>query len=274
MEKPKSDRLQCKALSKNFFQNKILLKNPSGLPADRRTRIEQKMENANNFNHGFIQNSPTTRFQHFLYFLLKQRTSFEGFESKFCEFDIDLINSFLLDKQHWKHRSVQHSQEYQYIVDYIMALKMKLEREKSRGVQRPKFEVKWDVLRLERMNECLAQKAILLEMEKQYIKIITSFERFLCFYLKRAYYGSKILDKMKDDYKRFVERLSNLRENIAFLNDFVKRKMVESQKLIDVNSKPKVRKKRKKTKTKSTTKKKKKKKKVTKRKKRKRKKNK
>lgn len=197
---------------------------------EKRKAIEQKMQQANNFNHGFIQNSPTLRFQHFMYFLLKQRSSFKDFESKFCSFDIDEINGYLRDKQLWKDRSAQHSQEYQFIVENIQALKNKLKKENLQKIQRPKHEVKWDVLRRERMEECLSQKAILLEMEKQYIRIINNFEHFLCFFFKRAYYGSNISDKMGENYKKFMERLSNLKGNIAFLNDFVRRKIVKCRK--------------------------------------------
>lgn len=211
-------------LRKNFYQRKTKVRGRTE-HSEKTEQILQKLSHLNNFDHGFLQHSPTLKFQHLCYFMFKQRKSFPGFEAYSEIIDIDQINRFLKDKELWKMRMGQHAKEYQLLLNYIRKsrfeskkLRVNVEKDENKKKRKRQFEF---------LQELLVKKEFIIDLEKTYQKTLCKFENFLLKYLKRIYYGSPIPEDFINLYTKFNEKLSQAQDYLHILNTHIKKKVPE-----------------------------------------------
>ena len=207
-------------LKRNFYQRKNKVRGQVEY-TKQTEELLRKLSHLNNFDHGFLQHSPTLKFKHLCYFMFKQRKDFEGFDAHSEIVDIDKINRFLKDRELWKLRMSQHAREYQIILNCIEKSRYQSKRLKSNVGSQEKVNKKRKK-QFEFLQELLVKKEFLIDLEKTYQKTLVKFENFLLKYLKRIYYGSPISEDFANLYKKFNEKLTQAQDYLHLINTYIK----------------------------------------------------
>jgi hypothetical protein len=230
LEKPQRELTQHPKLEKNFYQRKTELRGRREA-SERQKLLVTKLSHLNNFDTGFLQHSPTLRFQHLFYFISKQRQSFPGFDALSEVLEIDKINAFFKDKELWKNRMSQHMKEYQVILNYVERSRRRTLRERQSTQQFKKLKRNRNKTKgkkqFEFLQELLVEKEFFIDLEKTYQKSLAKFEQFMLKYLRRIYYGSPISDDFKELYEKFDKKLTEAQDYLQIFNTYCKEKLIE-----------------------------------------------